>query len=71
MLRSREYQTLGGFPGFREVMDRMDGNTKGENTQSEYEAKRRRAAPAPHALSHGNRCEHEEDAGQGRPGHRW
>ena len=47
MLRSREYETLGSFPGLQEVMDRMDGDPKGEDTENEHEAKRCRSAPAP------------------------
>jgi hypothetical protein len=61
MLRSREYQTLGSFLGFREVMDRMDGNPKAESTQDKHEAKRRCPTPTPHALSHGNRREYKRD----------
>jgi hypothetical protein len=50
-------------------MDRMDGNPKGKGTQYQHEAKRRHSAPAPHAMSHGNRREYKEDDGQRYPTH--
>jgi len=70
VLGSREHQTLGGFLGFREVMDRMDANPQGESAQNEHEAERCRSSPAPQALSHGKGHQHEEHEGQRRPRHR-
>jgi hypothetical protein len=69
MLGNREYQTLSSFLGFREVMDRMDGKAKGKGTHYQHEAKRRHSAPAPHAMSHGNRREYNEDHSQRCPTH--
>jgi hypothetical protein len=69
LLGSRKYQTVSSFPRFREVMDRMDGSAKGKGTQNKHEAKRCRSAPAPHALSHGNRREYKQDDSQRYPTH--
>jgi hypothetical protein len=70
MLGSREYQTMSSALGFQEVMDRMDGNSEGESPQNKHQAERRRFAPLPQALGHGNGHEHEEYEGQRRPSHR-
>jgi len=64
MLGSREHQAFGCFLRFGEVVDRMDGDPKHENTEHERQAERRPAPPLSPTPSHGNSHQPKEREGK-------